>query len=389
MKLLRISFEGLPRFGEKLTIDFVAQQRVDDEDKEKLYHVFSKMYINQVISFAGINASGKTTILKAISFALNLLNNESLNHIQSKDILNDLRPEDSIKLTSYFCDDIYAYKLETIIGKKINSTDNSEKLVILEEKLWSKETARMKIKKNIFDYEGAALQQERNQSEQYLMDDVSIILAVNKKNNGGFFIRDMLDWTDFNMLNVLGNFPDELLNFLDPSIEYLKCKVEDSKTDIRLKFYGKEEIAVNNSRMLANYLSSGTVKGLGVFMSAVFVFVEGGFLIIDEIENHFNREIVATLIRFFMDKKVNKNGACLIFSTHYSELLDEFDRNDEIYIVKNKSGIRAEKLSDLLSRNDIKKSEIYDSGYLGDTVPAYDAYMKLKKVLESAELGGA
>ncbi len=39
-------------------------------------------------------------------------------------------------------------------------------------------------------------------------------------------------------------------------------------------------------------------------MSAAFSFVEGGYLIIDEIENHFNREIVATLIRFFMDEKV-------------------------------------------------------------------------------------
>ena len=37
-------------------------------------------------------------------------------------------------------------------------------------------------------------------------------------------------------------------------------------------------------------------------------------------------EIVAALIRFFMDSKVNKNGATMIFSTHYSELLDEFDR---------------------------------------------------------------
>ena len=56
------------------------------------------------------------------------------------------------------------------------------------------------------------------------------------------------------------------------------------------------------------------IKGLSVFMSAIFAFSEGGYLIIDEIENHFNREIVATLIRFFMDKKVNKNGATILFS---------------------------------------------------------------------------
>ena len=86
-----------------------------------------------------------------------------------------------------------------------------------------------------------------------------------------------------------------------------------------------------------------------------------------------------------MDEKVNKNGATLIFSTHYSELLDEFDRNDGIYVVRNKEGISAENLANILKRNDIKKSEVYDSDYLGGTVPAYEAYIALKKVLINVE----
>ena len=214
------------------------------------------------------------------------------------------------------------------------------------------------------------------------MDDVSIIVARNKKNNSGIFVCDMLEWTDHNILNVLGRFPKELLTFLDPSIEYLECSLNDKNVDIRLKFYGKEEIIINNTRILENYLSSGTIKGLGVFMSAAFSFSESGYMIIDEIENHFNREIVTTLIRFFMDEKVNKKGATILFSTHYSELLDEFERNDSIYIVRNKGGIGVEKLSSILKRNDIKKSEVYDSGYLGGTVPEYEAYVALKKVFE-------
>ena len=82
-----------------------------------------------------------------------------------------------------------------------------------------------------------------------------------------------------------------------------------------------------------------------------------------------------------MDKKVNPKGAMLIFSTHYAELLDEFERNDNIYIVRNKDGISAENLSVVLKRNDIKKSDAYQSGFLEGTVPMYDAYMSLKKRL--------
>ena len=82
-----------------------------------------------------------------------------------------------------------------------------------------------------------------------------------------------------------------------------------------------------------------------------------------------------------MDKKVNPKGAILIFSTHYAELLDEFERNDNIYIVRNRDGITAENLSFILKRNDIKKSEAYQSGFLEGTVPMYDAYMALKNSL--------
>ena len=63
-------------------------------------------------------------------------------------------------------------------------------------------------------------------------------------------------------------------------------------------------------------------------------------------------------------------------------MLDEFERNDSIYIVRNKGGIGVENLSSILKRNDIKKSEVYDSGYLVGTVPEYEAYMALKKVFE-------
>lgn len=68
----------------------------------------------------------------------------------------------------------------------------------------------------------------------------------------------------------------------------------------------------------------------------------------DEIENHFNKEIVTTLVRFFMDSRFNKNGGTLIFTTHYPELLDEYDRNDGIYIVRNRNGITVENLSYIL-----------------------------------------
>ena len=382
----------MPRFKENIDIDFITKQRVAEDDQEKLFNTFSNnytsIYTNQAISFIGLNASGKTTILKAISFVINLLNNEALNNIKSKEILNDLSDNEKVKITSFFYNDNSVYKLETHIEKRVNQVDNESKLIITEERLWEKDATKVKTKKSLFEFNDSDIRIERNEKEQFLLNDVSVMIAINKEKQSNFPLRDMLMWTNHNMLNILGKFPKELLTFLDPSIEYFKCDIRKKPADIRLKFYESEEIILNNPSEIEKYLSSGTIKGINVFMNALLCFMEGGYLIVDELENHFNEEIVTTLVRFFMNPNVNRNGATLIYSTHYSELLDEYDRNDCIYIVRNRGGIYTENLSLILKRNDIKKSEAYESGYLEGTVPIYESYMALKKVLSSVRIEG-
>ncbi|WP_270500588.1 AAA family ATPase [Holdemanella porci] len=124
---------------------------------------------------------------------------------------------------------------------------------------------------------------------------------------------------------------------------------------VHLKFKNKDEIVLNSPSELEFYLSSGTIKGITAFSLAKETLKHGGYLLIDEIENHFNKEIVSTLIRLFMDSDFNTNGSVLIYTTHYPELLDEYERNDSIYITENINGITATNLSHLLKRNDIKK----------------------------------
>lgn len=392
MRLLKIFIQDMPRFKGNIDIDFITKQRVAEDDQEKLFNTFSNnytsIYTNQAISFIGLNASGKTTILKAISFIINLLNNEALNNIKSKEILNDLSDNEKVKITSFFYNDNSVYKLETHIEKKVNQVDNESKLIITEERLWEKDATKVKTKKSLFEFNDSDIRIERNEKEQFLLNDVSVMIAINKEKQSNFPLRDMLMWTNHNMLNILGKFPKELLTFLDPSIEYFKCDIRKKPADIRLKFYESEEIILNNPSEIEKYLSSGTIKGINVFMNALLCFMEGGYLIVDELENHFNEEIVTTLVRFFMNPNVNRNGATLIYSTHYSELLDEYDRNDCIYIVRNRGGIYTENLSLILKRNDIKKSEAYESGYLEGTVPIYESYMALKKVLSSVRIEG-
>ena len=388
MKLLKIAVSGLPLFKGKCEIDFLAMQRVSGDNADKMYCLFStnnqKFYQNNVMSFVGINASGKTSILKLITFICGMLNNEAINNFACNEVFDGVEESQRVIIDVYFSAENNTINLiHTEICKR------NGRLIIADEYLKSKSNAKMKSKSDVFNFEHCENVMERNQDEAFLLEDVSIMVAFHKKHNDRLVGFDMLRYTNINQLSISDDCPAELIAFFDPSIEYLRIRrmtthgqtVAIKGLEVQLKFYGKEEILLNRMSDLNRYLSSGTIKGINTFARAMRTFEHGGYLIVDEIENHFNREIVSTLMRFYMDSKVNPKGAMLIFSTHYAELLDEFERNDNIYIVRNRSGITAEKLSVILKRNDIKKSEAYQSGYLDGTVPAYDAYMALKKSL--------
>ena len=49
MRLLKINIKNMPRFREDIDIDFITKQRVAEDDKEKLFHIFSNIYWYQCI----------------------------------------------------------------------------------------------------------------------------------------------------------------------------------------------------------------------------------------------------------------------------------------------------------------------------------------------------
>ncbi len=210
------------------------------------------------------------------------------------------------------------------------------------------------------------------------MNDVSLISAFIQENNyAPIKVLETLSSTDFNWMNLTSlDVPTSLLNYLDSSIEYLTIGNSSQQIPTKLKFkYQKEEILLTDCFQLGSILSSGTIRGIKDFHFALSSLKRGALFIIDEIENHYNKAIVKSLINLYLKQNTNPNGACLIFSTHFPELLDLIERNDQVYFSKKKENkVILEKIEDKIKRNDLKKSEIYNSSYLGGTAPSYDAY---------------
>ena len=336
MKILRITAQGLPLFKQDLDIAFYAQQRVSEDDKERLFKLLSKpsVYLHAANAFIGINASGKTSVMKAIRLALSIVNNEPINHVDAKTILGGTK---NAVFHIYFYDanqNICCLETE-ITSQKTKAGDFVYSIV--NEKLWEKPVATVQSRKVLTDFSGLEPVAIRNENEMFLSDDVSFIIAHNKKTKDTLEICSLLSFTNVNVLPFSEDIPLEVIAFLDPTIEKLCFEKMENKAFIHLKFKGEDEIVLNNAMDLEQYLSSGTIKGIITFSLVKEVLQSGGYLLVDEIENHFNKEIVTTLVRFFMDSRLNKKGGTLIFTTHYPELLDEYDRNDGIYIVLNRN----------------------------------------------------
>ena len=94
--------------------------------------------------------------------------------------IDDLNEEQKVVITTYFYHEGIVNKLQSVIEKKVNQVDGSGRLVIAEEYLWEKEINKVKTKKGIFVFNDSELRTRRNQNEEYLLEDVSIILALNK-----------------------------------------------------------------------------------------------------------------------------------------------------------------------------------------------------------------
>lgn len=363
MQILKIQAQGLSLFPAGLAFDFLAMQRVSARSAETMHCIFRNFYQKNVLAVIGLNASGKTTLLKIITFALRLLNNESINHINDCEILDELDKTKEVIFNIYFYANNWVYWLHTVIGKK------EEHCFIKEEVLKAKESSKVKTKKALYDFEKADVKLFRKPQEDFLPADVSIMIAFNRRNHEKIRLIDMLRCTNINQLNINEDIPAELIAFFDPNIEYLHIEKRAKTVNIHLKFKEKAEIILDQFSALNRYLSAGTTKGINLFMNALDLFQTGGYLIVDKLENHLNQEVVLTLIRFFMDKRINSKGAVLVFSTHCVELLDVFERKDNIYITRNGKGITM--------KNNITKSKFCQSEFLKATIPPDKAYHPL------------
>lgn len=285
-----------------LELDFVSNKKDDN-----------------IIGFIGVNGSGKTVTLNSISFVYELLLGKNIKEIKSNRILKN--SDNNITFNIYFNIENMVYKLETII---------SSDFYILTECFWGKEKSQIKSKN--FEFTNSNILD----SNIYNHCNCTNSNVLNKHFNE--IQLNIID--DFNINSVI-NYSSEFLKLVDSNIEDFKIL----EKGYMLKFFNSREININNEKEIKNYLSTGTVRAVSLFSGIKKIIDSGGYLIIDQFEKDLNKEIILMLLRFFMDTNINKNNAILILSTLDLELVEELEKNKNIFMVENNLGIKVSKLS--------------------------------------------
>lgn len=370
MKLLRVRASNYKNCCDDFTIDLVAKSKKTSEDKEyELQEIADDLYVFNTVAFVGKNASGKTSAIELMECCYS--------------ILSEFRLEDKhynydnvkLEIIFYYKGNIYKYttglKSDPNLGSKANFT---------EQHIYQKKYYKSKVKE-IYAVEGF----EEITGFGELPEDTSIVFFILKKKatravyfncNGEGADTYHLLFRAMKTYKIPENILVKVIKIFDDKIKSLE--MVDEK---HYKLIYQDHVKELSDSELVYILSSGTTKGVLLYIFVVAALENGFDLLIDEVENHFHKTLVENMISLFKDKTVNKKYATLIFTTHYCEVLDLFNRQDNIWIAKSDNKIHLENMYENYNiRTELLKSrQFYNNVF--DTSVNYEDLMALKKEL--------
>lgn len=370
MKLLHVIANNFKNCNDSFEIDFVSKSKKTAEDKEyELQEIADDLHVYNTMAFIGKNASGKTTAVELLDACYSILSDFRLDG-KSYSYKN-------VELLIDFYHDGFIYRYETILK---NADSLASKAIFMKQRLRKKKYYKSKTKAlyNDEDFVDVEITGE-------LPEDTSILFFVlKKKETRAIYFDSFGNGADTYRL-IFATLKDyhirpallaKVISIFDENIHDLQM-LDDH--NFKLSFCS--EIKTVSDKELIYMLSSGTTKGMLLYILMIASLQQGFDLIIDEIENHFHKTLVENMISLYKDKTVNRRNATLIFTTHYCELLDLFNRQDNIYIAKSNDKVYLTNMYEGFNiRPELLKSrQFYNNVF--QTAVNYDELMQLKKEL--------
>lgn len=364
LELLKVKANGFKLLEDNFELDFTTRTRVYQKDKlSEIEEIDKGLNTFRSIAFVGGNSSGKSTALSLVLKTLLFLQTGRWEFIPRE------FKKDSIDLNIVFYLEGFLYNYSCTFNKieidklsiaNIYSPITNEKLIKLE---YNK--ARGIVNLDLLNTNGV---DESEILKSSLLDTSAIAKITGDKisvdefsnNNIVNFDVNIVRNTFFASLNSCDKeLVSSIIKLLDESIEYIIC---DNSDLVKFKRINEKEIIISKLELLS-ILSSGTFRGVELYVRSINALKYGKVFIVDEIENCFHKNLVKNLLFIFNSKNINSKGAKLIFSTHYTEILDSLSRRDNIFITHKENGyVNVKNLySDYDVRTELSKSNQFDN----------------------------
>lgn len=370
MKLLYVKANHFKNAKDGFEISFIAKSKKTAEDKEyELQKIDEGLYVYNTLAFVGKNASGKTTAVELLDCCYS--------------ILGEFRLEgkhygyDGVELDMIFFHEGYLYRYMTALQ---SDQTLSNKAVFTEQRIYRKKYYKTKIK-TIFEMDDFIELEDFGELPE---DTSKVFFVLKKKETRAIYFDSFGEGVDTYaiLFKVMKNYQisDEIflniLRIFDENVKNIEKIDEHNYT-----FHYQDDIKNLSDQELVYLLSSGTTKGVLLYVLMAASLQKGFDLIVDEIENHFHKTLVENMISLYKDQSVNKNKAVLIFTTHYCEVLDLFNRRDNIWIAKTDSQVYLDNMYDGYEiRTELLKSKQFYNNVF-QTAVNYDELMNMKRKL--------
>lgn len=373
--LLEFGFKNFFSFREGATISF----RLDANCPKS---VSRGRDFSTVLAVKGANASGKTQVLKALSF---------LEHFATRSF--GLEPDATIPLSTFFDSpdpaEFYAeFRLEDVVYTYELACTDAE---VKRETIFRRKSRRSKVFERIGSeivhtgrgFEGLEQVKLRanasivSTAHQYELPELQPVYDFFRRvvTNVGYGGMREEPWDIGNISKLLHANP-EALSFVNEFIRECDAGVQEVYIRSTKDAEGKEEfypifLHINDGKKhpITEYTeSSGTKALLRVLPLYKAVVDAGGVLALDEFDVHLHPHILPKLLQLFLDSKRNPKNAQLLFTTHDGEILDSLGRYRTYLVNKTENESFVYRLDEIpgdILRNDRPILPIYRAGKIG------------------------
>ena len=394
--IINFSVENFGSIKEKQTLSFLANKSDHLED----YYIIEPikgLRLNKLALIYGANASGKTTVLKALDFIRKICTEPFDKKTEKFDfepfLFDENTPKQNTKFELEFVQNgiRYFYEVELnkncIVKEKLYNFNPNKALVFERTTDEQKELTSVKFGSKI-----AKRKSLEENLETFTLWNNTILGGFLKGNIDFFELKNASDWfVDVMLRLILPNedLSDVFLSTLNENEEYLKVFLtffKKSDFNIKsLKFENKKLITklnkenieiihiVNNNEYILKFdkESLGTQKYFTLVGLLIFAIFSDVILYIDELESSLHPDLYIHFLMFYIVN--SKSESQLIATTHNREILNNRDifRDDAIWFT---------------DKNEDSATELYsladfDSSVVRDTTNVLNAY-------KSGKLGG-